>query len=322
MRRRTLALTLGTLLLAGPALAQDSTARDAGAAIDPREFRYARPITLGEPGLTSITLDAAALAHSSLNDLRIATANGRQLPYVLERLDTSFSVSLRAPELVTPTGQPASNSIYRLRLPYSGLPGSRLVIHTSARVFTRLVRLEVPSSPDDDARARSGPVVVATTSWRNDDPEQAAPALTMDVPALRGAELRLVVDEGDNAPLPLRDASLMLPTYRLRFYEDGHTPLTLLYGQPELGAPRYDLALLATRLRGARAQEMAVGPELNAGHVTGVTPTIVFWCALGAAVFALVVLIAKLLRPNGSPPADPAASSTTPTTSATPATGE
>jgi len=320
VRGHTIAIALGTLLVARPVLAQDSSARDAGAAIDRGEFRYARPITLGERGLATITLDAAALAHSSLNDLRIATANGRQVPYVLERLDTSFSIALPAPELAT--GEPATSSVYRVRLPYSGLPASRFVIHTTARVFTRLVRLEMPLSSDDDARVRNGPIVLAMTSWRNDDPEQAAPALTMDVPPLRGAELRLVVDEGDNAPLPLRDASLLLPSYRLRFYEDGHTPLTLLYGRPELGAPQYDLALLASRLRGAAAQETAMGPEKNAAHVTGVTPTIVFWCALGVAVLALVVLIARLLRPNGSPPAAPAASNTTPTTSATPATGE
>ena len=321
MRRHALAIALGTLLLGPVAWAQDSTARDAGAAIDPREFRYARPITLGEPGLATITLDAAVLAHSSLNDLRIATANGRQVPYVLDRIDTSFSLAIPAPELVSNKGEPATSSTYRIRLPYSGLPASQLVIHTTARVFTRLVRLEVPPS-DDDARARNGPIVVAMTSWRNDDPEHAAAPLAMDVPALHGAELRLVVDEGDNAPLPLHDASLLLPTYRLHFYQDGHTRLTLVYGRQGLGPPRYDLALLAPRLRGVAAQETAVGPEVNAGHVTGVTPTIVFWCALGVAVLSLVVLIARLLRPTGSPPATPAASNTTPTTSATPATGE
>jgi hypothetical protein len=321
VRREILATALGTLLLTQPAPAQDGTPRDAGAAIDRHAFRYARPITAAEPGLTTITLDAAALAHSSLNDLRIATAEGRQVPYVLERLDTSFSLALAPPELVTSTGEPASSSTYRVRLPYSGLPASRLVMHTTARVFTRVLRLEMPSS-DDDARARNGPVVLAMTSWRNDDPDRAAAALEMDVPALHRGELRLVVDEGDNAPLPLRDASLSLPTYRLRFYYAGHTPLTLLYGQPALGAPRYDLALLAPRLSGAAAQEAELGPELDGSHVTGITPTIVFWCALGVAVLALVVLIARLLRPNGSPPAAAAASSTTPTTSATPATGE
>jgi len=321
VRREILAAALGTLLLARPSLAQDSTAGDAGAAIDRRAFRYARPVTLGEPGLATVTLDAAVLAHSSMNDLRIATAGGRQIPYVLERLDTSFSLALAPPELVTSTREPATSSTYRVRLPYSGLPASRFAIHTTARVFTRVVRLEVPAS-DDDARARNGPIVLAMTGWRNDDPDRAAAALEMDVPALHRAELRLVVDEGDNAPLPLRDATLSLPTYQLRFYYDGHTPLTLLYGQPGLGAPRYDLALLAPRLRGVAAHEAELGQELDASHVTGITPTIVFWCALGVAVLALVVLIARLLRPNGSPPAAAAASSTTPTTSASPATGE
>lgn len=314
MRRNVLAFALGALLLARPVLAQDSTDRDVGAAIDHREFRYARAIRVGEPGLATITLDAATLAHSTLNDLRIATANGRQVPYVLERLDTSFSLTLPAPELVI-AKEPVSSTTYRIRLPYSGLPASRFVIHTTARVFTRLVRLEVPPS-QDDARARYGPIVVAMTSWRNDDPEHVAAALMMDVPALLGAELRLVVDEGDNAPLPLRDASLLLPSYQLRFFQNGGTPLTLLYGRPELGPPRYDLALLESRLRGAAAQETTIGPELSAAHVTGVTPTIVFWCALALAVLALIVLIARLLRPGVGQQAPPPAPAPPPTSSA------
>jgi hypothetical protein len=123
--------------------------------------------------------------------------------------------------------------------------------------------------------------------------------LTIELPALRVGELSLVIDEGDNAPLPLRDASLLLPSYRLRFFRDGVTPLTLLYGRSDLGAPRYDLALLAPRLLGAPAQDVVPGPEQDVSRVTGVTPTIVFWCALALAVLALLILIARLLRPGG-----------------------
>jgi len=321
VRLVVLAFTLGTLV-AAPARAQDSATRDGGATIDPRAFRYARPITPGRPGLTTITLDAAALAHSSLNDVRIATADGHQVPYLVEPLEDSLSLALPRLELVRIKDEPATRSTYRIRLPYRGLPAGRLVIHTDARVFTREVRLEALPSSDEDARLRSGAMVLETMIWRNDDPDHSAPALTLAVPTLRTAELRLVVDEGDNAALPLRATELQLPTYRLRFYQDGRTPLTLLYGQPGLASPRYDLALLAPRVREAPAQAVAVGPESNAAHVTGITPTIVFWCALGLAVIALVVLIARLLRPSGSPPATTAASSTPPTSSATPATGE
>jgi len=135
-------------------------------------------------------------------------------------------------------------------------------------------------------------------------------------------ELSLVIDEGDNAPLPLRDATLLLPAYRLRFFRDGTTPLTLLYGRPDLGAPRYDLALLAPRLLGAPAQDLAASAERETSDVTGVTPTIVFWCALALAVLALVVLIARLLRPGNGAPTTPAAAPSSTTTGASPATGE
>src|SRR5207237_5936764 len=103
----------------------------------------------------------------------------------------------------------------------------------------------------------------------------------------------------------------------------GHTPLTLLYGRSDLGPPRYDLALLAPRLLGAPAQDVAADAERGPMNVTGVTPTIVFWCALTLAVLVLLVLIARLLRPGDGSPAAPAAGSTTPSSSsASPATGE
>jgi hypothetical protein len=140
---------------------------------------------------------------------------------------------------------------------------------------------------------------------------------------LRVTDLSLVVDEGDNAPLPLREATLLLPAYRLRFFRDGHTPLTLLYGRPDLGPPRYDLALLAPRLLGAPAQDVVPGAERGTTNVTGVTPTVVFWGALALAVLALLVLIARLLRPGvGAPAAPAAATPTTSSSSASPATGE
>jgi hypothetical protein len=132
-----------------------------------------------------------------------------------------------------------------------------------------------------------------------------------------------MVDEGDNAPLPLRDAALLLPSYRLRFFREGNARLTLLYGRSDLAPPRYDLALLAPRLLGAPAQDVTPGTEHGGANVTGVTPTIVFWCALALAVLALLVLIVRLLRPSDGAPSAPATGTTTPSTSsASPATGE
>jgi Protein of unknown function (DUF3999) len=294
----------------------------AGATIDRQSFRYQRSIPLGTAGLTTLPLDAATLAHGSLNDVRIATADGHQVPFLVERLDEPLAVTLPTLARLTAGRDATTRSRYRVTLPYAGLPSSRLVLHTDARVFDREVTLEMVPSAEDDARARAGPVTLARIQWRHADPELSAPALAMELPPLRVRELSLIIDEGDNAPLPLRDATLLLPSYRLRFFRDGRTPLTLLYGRSDLGAPRYDLALLAPRLLGAPARDAVAGPEKETTNVTGVTPTVVFWCALALAVLALLVLIARLLRPTSGAPTMPAAGSPSPTSSASPAAGE
>src|SRR5205823_5725355 len=227
-RERVPALTLVTARW-GPAREITVTASDstgaiptAGATIDPRTFRYARTIPLGTRGLATLPLDAAALAHGTLSDVRIATDDGHQIPFLVERLDEPLSVALPVPDRLTSGRDPASRSRYRIRLPYAGLPASRLVMHTDARVFDRQVALEVlPSS--DDPRGREGMITLAATSWRHTDPDVPAPALDVALPALQAAELSLVIDEGDNAPLPIRDATLLLPAYRLRFFRDGRT---------------------------------------------------------------------------------------------------
>jgi hypothetical protein len=244
------------------------------------------------------------------------------VPYLVERLGEPLSIALPPLERITSNRDPASRSRYRIRLPYAGLPSSRLVIHTDARVFEREVALEMLPSAEEDARARRGSITLTSTTWRNADPEVAAPALTVELPRLAVNELSLVIDEGDNAPLPLRDPTLLLPSYRLRFFRDARTPLTLVYGRSDLGAPRYDLALLAPRLLGAAAQDIVPGPERASADVTGVTPTIVFWCALGLAVVALIVLIARLLRPGASEQAPSPAPAPPSTSSASSAAGE
>ena len=289
----------------------------AGAAIDQGTFRYSRTIPSQGTGLTTLPLDAAVLAHGSLADIRIATADGHQVPFLVERLDEPLSVALAALEHVKSARDPASRTRYRIHLPYAGLPASRLVIHTDARVFDREVAVETLPSADEDARARGRSITIAQAAWRHTEPELPAPALTVELPPLRIADLSLVIDEGDNAPLPIREPTLLLPAYRLRFFRDGHTPLTLLYGRSDLGAPRYDLALVAPRLLGAPAQDVLPGAEQGSSNVTGVTPLVVFWGALALAVLVLVVLIARLLRPSAAAPAAP-----TTTSSATPAPGE
>ena len=272
-----------------------------GAAVDVSTFRFSRLIAAGAPGLTALKLDPAALAHGRFTDLRIATPDGRQVPYLVEKLDEPLTVPLAVLEKVTgevpgiPPAAAGSRSIYRLRLPDSGLPAARLVLHTTARVFDRPVRVVV--TPDKNGRRDSSGNTVADARWQHADPDTSAPPLTLRIPSLPASTAWVVVDEGDNSPLPLTEPTLLLPAYRLRFFREADVDLRLLYGREDLDAPRYDLALLAPRLLGASAAEVTAGPEqaLPEGKRAQVSMS-VFWGALVLAVVVLTILVVRLVR--------------------------
>jgi hypothetical protein len=282
----------------------------AGAQIDVSSFRYARKIPPGKPGLNALLLDCAVLAHSNLSDLRIAGADGRQVPYLLEKLDEPLTTDLPsleqtpAPAGRMPAGQPApaSQSYYRIRFPYENLPAARLVLTTESRVFRRNVYVLLERNPAND-RQEPWTERIAQAAWSHTDPDAPAAALILRLPALKTTEARLVVDEGDNSAIPIASPKLLLPAYRMRFLRETEKPLTLYYGRKDLGAPRYDLALLAPRLMGAAAEEVLLAPDSQAESDQASSPAhhkIIFWAVLGTAVVVLFFLIARLLKKGGA----------------------
>jgi hypothetical protein len=278
-----------------------------GAPINPGEFRYSRPLPSGASGLTAVGLDAAVLAHSRLTDIRIAGPDGRQVPYLLEKLEEPLTIDLPKLEATNPPEAVArhrnaaggARSFYRLRLPYEGLPASRFVLETSARVFQRRVSALVEKH--DDPRREAWTTPLGSAVWRHGDPETAAPPLVLELPPLRTADLLIVVEEGDNAALPLGSPRLLLPGYRVRFFRENEGNLSLLYGNRDVSAPRYDLALLAPRLVGAAAFEVAAGPESASQGGAEAAPQKVFWVVLILATVVLLALIARLVRGKNGP---------------------
>jgi hypothetical protein len=114
----------------------------------------------------------------------------------------------------------------------------------------------------------------------------------------------LLVDDGDNAPLAITSAKLLVPAWRLRFFHPGGA-LQLLYGARDVGAPRYDLALLAPRLRAAPAKELALSTgAADAGPIAepGQENRLVFWIVLAVAVAALLGLLGRLLAKGSAGP--------------------
>jgi hypothetical protein len=274
-----------------------------GAPLDVKRFPFARAIPTGS-GLTAVRLDPAALAHGFINDVRVVDAGGRQVPYLLEQMDEPTEAAL--PALVPTSAREnidrryvpdaPTRTWYRVALPYANLPGATIRLTTSARVFSRsiaVVTQELPREAQPDAAFSR----TVNGSWSHDDPDTPVPPLELALgDRLPSDSLFVLVNDGDNQKLPLAKATLLLPSYRIRFFRQPGAALTLLYGRRDVGAPSYDLALLTPRLLDAPAEEVVAAPE--AGHAapaSNVART-VFWGVLGVAVLVLLLMIARLVR--------------------------
>jgi hypothetical protein len=290
-------------LAAEPLRAQTAAPMTGGARLERESFTYQRRIPRGEPGVSVLRLDLQAIAHSRLADIRVVTSDGHQVPYLLEADDAPLRIELaplvvaNAPEIASGSSlsQGRGRTVYTVTFPLSGMPPCDLVIETTARVFERELSLLVLN---DDARGRDAGrwQTAAWASWRHTDPDTPAAPLVLPLPALGKASARLLVDEGDNQPLPVGHPAVHLQTRRLRFIRETGDELWLVYGKPGLTAPRYDLALIEPRMRTAEARDVAAEPETGSGGTddTGRSRT-VFWVALIVAVATLLAVVARLL---------------------------
>jgi len=280
---------------------------EAGPLIDAAAFRYTRALPDGPPGLVAVPLDAAVLAHSSgrlrgdFADLRVVDAAGRQLPYLLERRPEPLVLALPPATAAGATGREGpGTSVYRLKLPYAGLPPARLVLRTSARVFERQVEVLVERPDSPDRRKRMAVETVASSTWRHAELDTTAPALTLSLPSLPTSEVLLAVREGDNVPLPLAPPELLLPSFQMRFFRGAAGGLRVLYGQGQLGAPRYDLALLGPTVLASPALETSLSAEQERVRSQSVVlAPRAFWAMILASAVVLALLIARLVRRAG-----------------------
>ena len=120
----------------------------------------------------------------------------------------------------------------------------------------------------------------------------------MSLPSVDATHVFLIVEEGDNTPLALPGARLLLPAFRIRLFRERDQSLRLAYGRADLAPPSYDLALLAPRVFGVSAVDVPPGPERDerAGGAAAIVSPWLFWGILVGAVIVLLGLIARLVR--------------------------
>jgi hypothetical protein len=283
---------------------------ETGSAMSTEGFEFIRDIPAGPAGLIALQMDIAAMAHSGrdprrLRDVRILDQSGLQIPYLLESRDEPLITDVPIERKALPAGIEASSATvtsYQVHLPYRNLPNPRLVLTTKARVFERSITIGTVAPASDRQPARL--VQRGNATWRHADQDAAAAPLTFALPdSALNEDLYLLIDEGDNQPLPIDKATLLVPQYAVRLFRRDNQPLRLLYGRDDLDSPRYDLQLLSGQVLGRTAEDVTAGPEraLSGGGGSGETgfelvPPAVFWSVLALTVIVLIGLVVRLMK--------------------------
>ena len=85
--------------------------------------------------------------------------------------------------------------------------------------------------------------------------------IVIRLPESVDSELFVLIDEGDNQPLPIDKATILLPSFAVRLNRPANEPLRMLYGKDGVASPRYDLQLLTPQVMGRVATEVTAGAE-------------------------------------------------------------
>jgi hypothetical protein len=282
----------------------------AGAKIDLADWKYRRRIQLAKRDAQQVELDPEILARAAADerDLRIvspATAGpsvggqDQQFPFLIERTSISRALPLESANANDPKNPTLSR--WSLKLPMAGVPIKRITCTAGTDLFQREMRLWENIS---DERGDTFPHDLGRVIWRR-VPNQKTAEFEIDLDAApEGDSLLLETNNGDNPPIELRDFRGYYPVVRAIFKtpSDSAQPISIYYGNRDVTAPSYDVALIADQLLRAERGEATLGPpEKTDSSTTLVGQTLtgsaryIFWGVLAVVVVALLLLIARLL---------------------------
>lgn len=268
-----------------------------GAEVDQRLFSHVRELNVpaSPEGLSRLRLEPEDLAvlRDDLGDVRVAADGWLQWPYLLEHEALTDFVPL---EIEGPRRSDGT-SRYELRLPVSPLRFDRVLLETDAGYFDRAFRLEAEVGDADEVVLARGRLVRPIG-----DPRPA----TIDVTPSRAEALRLVVEDGDDAPLEFSAvrARVPLPALYLAAPEGRYS---LLLGAPDEDAPRYELERVREVVLAVRAVPIEAGPLEENTELSlqarlqgrGFRQNVLLWSALILAVIVLAWLTLRMAWREG-----------------------
>lgn len=264
----------------------------AGAALDPRGWSHERglPIDDADEAVHRLLLGPADLGRlrPDRGDLRVVDAESKQWPYVSEELPHPVATSLER----EPRQDSGGRSVWTLRLPGGEATVDTVELHFNEPFFDRAWSVETLDEPP--RTLASGRLL------RREDPRP----LQLELRGARAEALRLVVENGDDAPLTLEDARAWLPAWQV-FVTAPPGSYRVLLGNPAAEPPSYELAGIRALVLATRAP--AVEPGLlqpNPSHLArlqrpdGGREQLLVWAVLLLAVAVLGGLTLAAARPR------------------------
>jgi hypothetical protein len=268
-----------------------------GAPIDVPAWKTKVPITLPAHGpVTYVDLDRA---EGTLSDVRIADDAGRAVPYLVESNARHVRHAVDWHNDVTAK---ATDGHRETVLRISGLDPAKSVEALELEVdspdyFARDVSVVEEVS---DERGRTGERILGSAHWVKtaDDPRRPL-RIALARPTRSSAAIHIIDD--DNAPLVVAAVAADVALRRLDFIFTPGDHLMLLSGNTSVGAPRFDLSLIAEQVLASPAEPAQLGAPQEQTPEAHQTPRW-FWVFVLGAALLLALALGRVLRQEPSPP--------------------
>ncbi|MDQ3035790.1 MAG: DUF3999 domain-containing protein [Myxococcota bacterium] len=285
-----------------------SFAMRAGAPVELERFASVASLEVPDAreGLSRVTLgaDALAAAAEDLRDVRIASDDARQWPYVLSEEEVTIEIPLVVEPAPgdeasdQPSDQDAEWSRYRLRLPVARAAPRAIELDVASELVDREVRI-VGRDPNDSE-------IELGSAWLSRRPGDASP-LRIELSGARSESLVLAVRDGDEAPLEIRGAIAHVASRDLYVTAPAGT-YRLLAGAPEADAPDYEISRARALVLSVESATAELGPIVANPRYRAPSmferaggETVVMWGVLIAAVLVLGLLTLRVARSAPAP---------------------
>lgn len=257
-----------------------------GALTDPAAWKRRQAIVLPDSGNVAY-LDLSGPAGEGPGTPRILDGAGRQVPYVLERA----AHRERSPAMMRDASRGPKTIVELVQLRE---PSSIDTVELTASAPAYFSREVVVQEAVTDARGEAGTRILGSASWEKRSEEPASP-LVIGILRPSGGQIRVTVENGDNAPLAIASAAVWISVPRIDFVFAPGEKLALLSGNAEASAPAYDLDLVAARVLSSPALPARVASPEPLPKATTAAPGWL-WIAVAAAAVLVGLVLARTLR--------------------------